>query len=176
MCGTAIRRCRRPAGVEGHITHKRIAPGPGPCSPIFNRHDPVFENARLHTFLDQAEHARVIDPMLQETDQPFLTGRVEKLRISAQIGDVRVRVAISAPQRRQKHLQSKPTMEPFGHQAIFSDPPMRSSASNAYKRVASRRFRLSYKNDKAGKYALPRVGYRTQARLARAAGLSKVYC
>ena len=119
------------------------------------------------------DHARVIDPVLQETDRRFLTYRVAKLRISAQIGEVRSRVAISAPQRRQKHLQSRPTVEPFGHQVVFLDRPMRSSASNAYKRVATRRFRLSDKNDKAGKYALPRVGCRTQARLARAVGLSE---
>jgi hypothetical protein len=45
-------------------------------------------------------------------------------------------------------------MELFGHQAVFQDPPIRFSASNAYKRVVSRRFRLSHRNDKAGKYAL----------------------
>ena len=31
-------------------------------SPLANRHDPVFEDARLQPFLDQANHARVIDP------------------------------------------------------------------------------------------------------------------
>jgi hypothetical protein len=29
MCGTAMRGCCRPAGVEGHITCKRIAPEAG---------------------------------------------------------------------------------------------------------------------------------------------------
>ena len=42
-----------------------------------NRHNPVFEDARLEPLLDQADHARVVDPVLQETDQPGLVDRVE---------------------------------------------------------------------------------------------------
>jgi hypothetical protein len=33
-------------------------------SPITDGQDPVFQNTRLEPFLDQAEHACVIDPML----------------------------------------------------------------------------------------------------------------
>jgi hypothetical protein len=33
-----------------------------------------------------------------------------------------------------KRLRSRPTMELFGHQAVFQDPPIRISASNAYNR------------------------------------------
>jgi hypothetical protein len=49
-----------------------------PRSPVADRHDPVFENARLQPFLDQADHARVVDPVLQEADQPFLADRIEE--------------------------------------------------------------------------------------------------
>src|SRR6516225_3438048 len=38
----------------------------------------VFQNTRLEPFLDQAEHACVIDPMLQKTDQPLLADRIEE--------------------------------------------------------------------------------------------------
>jgi hypothetical protein len=40
-------------------------------------YDPVFEDARLEPFLDQADDAPVADPMLQEADQPFLADLVE---------------------------------------------------------------------------------------------------
>jgi hypothetical protein len=49
-----------------------------PRSPVADRHDPVFENPRLQPFLDQTDHARVVDPVLQETDQPFLADRIEE--------------------------------------------------------------------------------------------------
>src|SRR5271170_5135549 len=49
-----------------------------PRSPVADRHDPVFENARLQPFLDQADHARVVDPVFQEADQPFLADRIEE--------------------------------------------------------------------------------------------------
>ena len=45
-------------------------PLPGP--PVTDRHDPVFQDARLEPFLDQADDAPVADPMLHEPDQPFL--------------------------------------------------------------------------------------------------------
>src|SRR6202048_4723991 len=39
---------------------------------------PIFENARLEPFLDQADHAPVADPVLHELDDPFLAHRVEE--------------------------------------------------------------------------------------------------
>jgi hypothetical protein len=44
---------------------------------LAHRHDPVFQDTRLEPFPDQADDARVTDPVLQETDQPFLADRVE---------------------------------------------------------------------------------------------------
>ena len=41
-------------------------------SPVIDRHDPVFKDARLEPFLDQADDALVADPMFQEADQPIL--------------------------------------------------------------------------------------------------------
>ena len=40
--------------------------------------DPVFQHARLKPFTDQVYDARVADPVLQETDEPFLADRVEE--------------------------------------------------------------------------------------------------
>jgi hypothetical protein len=42
-------------------------------SPVRCRYDPVFEDARLKPFADQAGDACVADAVLQEADQPFLT-------------------------------------------------------------------------------------------------------
>jgi hypothetical protein len=39
-------------------------------SPVADRHDPLFEDARLEPFLDQADDARVTDPVLQKADEP----------------------------------------------------------------------------------------------------------
>jgi hypothetical protein len=50
-----------------------------PCSHLTRRDDSVFENARLEPFSDQADDARIADPMLQETDKPFLANRVERI-------------------------------------------------------------------------------------------------
>ena len=48
-----------------------------PRSPVADRHDPVFQDTRLKPFLDQADDALVADPVLHETDQPFLADGVE---------------------------------------------------------------------------------------------------
>jgi hypothetical protein len=56
------------------LSHHRTLAGP----PITEGQDPVFQNTRLEPFLDQADHACVIDPMLQETDQPLLADRIEE--------------------------------------------------------------------------------------------------
>jgi site-specific DNA recombinase len=51
---------------------------PCPVPRLANRHDPIFKDARLQPFLDQADYAQVIDPVLQETDQPSLVDRVKE--------------------------------------------------------------------------------------------------
>src|ERR1700712_5041033 len=43
----------------------------------------VFEHSRLHPFLDQADDARVTDPMFNETDHPFVVDHIENERMSA---------------------------------------------------------------------------------------------
>src|SRR6202162_5273365 len=43
-----------------------------------DRHDSIFENARLEPFLDQVEDARVGDPVLYESHQPGLADFIEK--------------------------------------------------------------------------------------------------
>jgi hypothetical protein len=53
-----------------------------PGSPVTDRHRPVFRDARLKPFLDQADDALVADPMFHETDQPFLANRVETRPVS----------------------------------------------------------------------------------------------
>jgi hypothetical protein len=37
-----------------------------------------LEHARLQPFLDQADDARITDPMFNETDHPFLVNHVER--------------------------------------------------------------------------------------------------
>ncbi len=49
-----------------------------PRPPVTDRHRPVFENARLQPFADQADDALVADAALDEPDQPVLADRVEK--------------------------------------------------------------------------------------------------
>jgi len=46
---------------------------------ITDRPDPIFKDARLKPFLDQADDVRVADPVLQETDEPCLVDRVEEV-------------------------------------------------------------------------------------------------
>jgi site-specific DNA recombinase len=54
---------------------------------LTDRDDPIFQDAHLQPFLDQADDAPVADPMLQEANQPFLAdfieGRYDTLPISA---------------------------------------------------------------------------------------------
>src|SRR5580704_3508363 len=49
-----------------------------PRSPVACRHDPVFQDAHLEPFLDQADDALVADPMPDETDEPVMVHRVEE--------------------------------------------------------------------------------------------------
>jgi transposase len=45
---------------------------------VTDRHGPVFQDARPQPFPDQADDARITDPVLHETDQPCLVDRVEE--------------------------------------------------------------------------------------------------
>jgi hypothetical protein len=47
-------------------------------SPVIDRHDPVFEDARPQPFLDQADDALVANPVFQEADQPFSADAAER--------------------------------------------------------------------------------------------------
>jgi len=58
---------------RGRVDHR---PLPGPL--VTCRDDPVFQDARLEPFLDQADDARVADPMSQEADEPLLRHFVEE--------------------------------------------------------------------------------------------------
>jgi hypothetical protein len=49
-----------------------------PCPLVTDRHDPVFQNARLEPLADQADDAPVADPMLHEPYEPFLAHRVKE--------------------------------------------------------------------------------------------------
>ena len=40
-------------------------------------YDPVFEDARLEPFADQADDAPIADPVFQEANQPFLADFIE---------------------------------------------------------------------------------------------------
>src|SRR5262249_30117638 len=53
-------------------------PEPCPVPPLTDGHDPVFHDARLEPFADQADDTPVADPMLQEPDEPFLVHLVEE--------------------------------------------------------------------------------------------------
>src|SRR5271169_5357419 len=49
-----------------------------PSPPLTDRCDPVFQDARLQPFLDQADDAPVADAMFQEADQPLLADFVKE--------------------------------------------------------------------------------------------------
>jgi site-specific DNA recombinase len=49
-----------------------------PRPPLTDRHDSIFQDARLQPFLDQADDASVADTMFQEPDQPSLADFVEE--------------------------------------------------------------------------------------------------
>ena len=52
---------------------------PLPRSPVAHAHDPVFQPPpRSEPLPDQAEHARIADPVFQEAHQPILADRVEE--------------------------------------------------------------------------------------------------
>jgi hypothetical protein len=51
---------------EDRRNHRSLA-----GSPVINRHDPVFEDARPQPFLDQADDALVANPVFQEADDRY---------------------------------------------------------------------------------------------------------
>jgi|SRR6516165_9121790 hypothetical protein len=57
-----------------------------------------------------------------------------------------------------KRLRSRPTMELFGHQAVFQDPPIRFSASNAYNRLSHDDFAYRIGMIRLENTRLPHVG------------------
>jgi len=57
---------------SGEITD----PCPVPRSLVIN--DPVFQDTRFEPFPDQADDARVADPVLDEADEPVLAHRIEE--------------------------------------------------------------------------------------------------
>ena len=64
--------------------------------PVTDRHVPVFQDARLQPFPDQADHAPVADPMFQEADEPLLAHRVEER------SDVGVQYQVHLPAARSR--------------------------------------------------------------------------
>ena len=81
-------------------------------SPIIDRHDPIFEDARLQPLLDQAGDALVADPVFQEANQPTLADRPEEVL------DVGVKYPVHFPyfdrrrQRVQRIVRPSPGSEP----------------------------------------------------------------
>jgi site-specific DNA recombinase len=54
-------------------THRALS-----CPLVANRHDPVFQDACLQPFLDQADDALIADPMLHEADEPVFAHLIEE--------------------------------------------------------------------------------------------------
>src|ERR1700758_397688 len=65
------------AVVQIGVSQERRYHRPLPGALFTDRHDSVFQYARLEPFLDQVEDARVGDPMLQKLHQPGLADFVE---------------------------------------------------------------------------------------------------
>ena len=76
----------------------------------------IFQNGCFQPLADQADHARIANPMLHETDQPIVTERVEE---GSNVG-VENPVHLRASNRRRKRVQrivlatlrSEPVREP----------------------------------------------------------------
>jgi hypothetical protein len=66
--------------IRGGQQRRNHRPLSGPL--VADRHDLVFENARLQPFPDQADDALVADAMFDEADEPFLAHRIEELLAS----------------------------------------------------------------------------------------------
>jgi len=64
--------------VQVDVGKKRRCHRPLPGPLVTNRHDSVFKDARPEPLLDQADNARIADPVLHEADQPVLTDLIEE--------------------------------------------------------------------------------------------------
>ena len=64
--------------VQVDIGQKRRDHRSLPVPPLARRDDPVFQDTRFEPFTDQADDARVADPMLDEADETVLAYRVEE--------------------------------------------------------------------------------------------------
>jgi hypothetical protein len=64
--------------VQVDVGQERRDRRPLPRPPVADRHDPVFQNARLKPLPDQADDARIADPVLDEANQPVLADFVEE--------------------------------------------------------------------------------------------------
>src|SRR6202050_949936 len=80
-------------------------------SPVVDRHDPIFEDARLEPLLDQADDALVADPVFQEANQPTLADRPEEVL------DVGVKYPVHFPyfDRRRQRVQRIMRSSPRSH-------------------------------------------------------------
>ena len=78
-----------PAGTEGYLLRSRSHHRALSRPLLTDRDDPVLQHARLQPFVDQADDARITDPMLDKADQPaladFVEGSVDTLPISTVI-------------------------------------------------------------------------------------------
>src|SRR6185437_2717424 len=74
--------------------------------------DPLFQNARLEPFADQADDALVADPMLDEADQPVLADRIEE-RTNVGVDDEVHPAALNpAHERAHRIMRAAPGPEP----------------------------------------------------------------
>src|SRR5215475_12837531 len=88
---------------------------------VTDRHDPVFQNARLEPLADQADDAPVADPMLHEPYEPFLAHRVEE---RSDVG-VQYHAAAPPPRRVMNSRRLRPSIAASspGGTSILRPPP-----------------------------------------------------
>src|SRR4029077_7406121 len=80
---------------------------------ITDSHDSLFKDTRLEPFLNQADHPRVPDPMLQETDQPFPADRIEEASDVGIEYPVHLCAADSDNERIQRIMRAAPWPKPI---------------------------------------------------------------
>ncbi|MGY3621758.1 site-specific DNA recombinase [Bradyrhizobium sp. USDA 10063] len=69
----------QPLGDASYLLRKGSNHRSLPRAPVVHSYDPVFENARLQPFTDQADDALVADAVFQKLDQPVLVHTSEKV-------------------------------------------------------------------------------------------------
>ena len=79
---------------------------------VTDRHRPVLEHPRLQPFPDQADDARIADPVLNETDQPVVADRIEKRPDIGVQYPVHLAAADPDHQRIQRIVLAAPRPEP----------------------------------------------------------------